>query len=702
MTKIDEKEIIRRFEAISRFKPDQDVVACDLERVRQRLTEQSGTQKQQQNIWRVIMLSKITKLAAAAVIVLVVMLGLHGLVGDGTGLAFGQILEKLRSVQTLHATLHNWNGKDVEVWAKRPNMVRLDYSDGTYEISNGPIMWVVDESNDEATRKPSWYFQHAQRHGLDVLDFLFQASFTDDFSGFFSEGPVEQIKQNGKVFDLYQMQTTSSGRTWEFEALVDAETHFVHSMTFEIREQDQVIQSNKLSVLEYDQPVPEKMFVFEPPRTMDVSVEGPDAPEPEPEQIEGSTLSGRITWASSGKPVVEARLTVDLPVYGPNGRRQPSLSFNVRAETNREGYWQVNGVPGGEVDIRVRSWELEWPAVPTFTTYVRSPRNPHITVDGQSDYGGLDFKVYKPEDLYSRITVRVTDEDGNPVEGARGSIGYDDPNGGHMHQHLYARPHQQHTGPGGTFDARDIWPSTRPVRVSAGAGSRYVRRGVQTDPFVIKAKESYHFDFVLQRAVQMKIQVVDPQNKPLEGVVVKALDTQWWFVHVDGPERFLFTDSNGLVEVDGMDPAEDVIIAVRRMEPKVERPRKTFASLFVPAVAPSGRDKPTRRIVFDERPISIEGTYDKTFAGQKHTVYVMPAGLPRYRGTPFAFLMARVDDAGRFLLQGVPAGDILLVCKDWASDRTVAEQTIRTEPGKTYTVKVSSRGLELIGHKPSF
>jgi outer membrane lipoprotein-sorting protein len=655
-------------------------------------------------IWRMVMKSRITQLAAsAAVITVAVMLGLRWLVGDGTGIAFGQILENLRSVQTLHATLNNWNGKDAEVWAKRPNMVRLDYSDGTYEISNGPIMWVIDEGNNKATGKPSWYFKKAQRRGLDVLDFLFQAPFTDDASGFFSEEPVEQVEQNGKVFDLYQMQTSSSGRTWEFEALVDAKTYFVHSMTFEIREQNQVIQSFELSVLEYDQPVPEKMFVFEPPHTMEVTIEEPEAPEPELEQIEGSTLSGRITWASSGKPVVEARLTVDVPVYGgPNGRRQPSLSFYTRAETDHEGYWQVNGVPGGQVDIRVRSWELEWPAVPTFTTYVRSPQNPHITVDGQSDYGGLDFKVYKPEDLYSRIMVRVTDEDGNPVEGAAGSIGYYDPNGGHMHQHLYARPHQQHTGPDGIFDARDIWPSTRPVRVSVGAGPRYVRRGVQTDPFVIKPKQSYHFDFVLQRAVQMKIQVVDPQNKPLEGVLVKVLDTQWWFVHVDGPERFLFTDSNGLVEVDGMDPAEDVIIAVMRLEPKVERLPKTFASLFVPAVAPSGRDKPTRRIAFDERPISIEGSYDKTFEGQKHTVYVMPAGLPRYRGTPFAFLMARVDDAGRFLLEGVPAGDILLVCKDRASGRTVAEQTIRTEPGNTYLAKLSSQGLELIGHKPYF
>jgi hypothetical protein len=323
-----------------------------------------------------------------------------------------------------------------------------------------------------------------------------------------------------------------------------------------------------------------------------------------------------------------------------------------------------------------------------------------ISVDGQSHYTGFNFKVYKPDDLCSRITVAVTDEHGNPIEGAAASIHYDGPPGG-MHQNLYAGPAQQCTGPDGKFDALNIWPSMGPVRVSVGAGSPYVRRPVDTEPFVIKPKESYHFDIVLQHAAQMKIQVVDPQNKPLEGVSVLALDTKW-FPFSTGFEDLVFTDSDGLAQVDGMAPAEDVIIAIRRLEPKAEHPRKTFASLFVPATAPPGPDKPTRLIVFDERPISIEGTCDSTFQPHKHVIFVMPAGVPRYHGAPFGFLRADFDDAGRFLLEGIPAGDIHLVClhiSDWT--RTVAQQSIHTVPGNTYTVKISSHGLQLIGHKPN-
>ncbi len=690
---------------ISDIKFNDNPDSAHIDKIEQRLLRALDQSRFRQRERRsIVMKNRIAKLALAAVIILAVTFSLHYLVGNGTNITFGQVLENLRHVQTLHAML-NQNDKETEVWAQRPNMLHLDHYDGTYEISNGPELWVVDEKNNKATRKPSWYFEHAQLRGLDVLDFLFQAPFTDDASGFFSEGPVEQIEQDGKTFDLYQMQTSSSGRTWEFEALVDNETQVVQSMTLVMREQNQFIQSFEMNVLEFDQPVPDNIFVFKPSNTMEVTIEKPDAPVPEPEQLDGSTLSGRITWANSGKPVVEARLRVVVPRYDANGRYQSSLSFEQRVETNREGYWQVNGVPTGEVDIRVRSWELEWPTVPTFTTYIGSPRVPHIIIDGQSDYSSLDFKVYKPEDLFSRIIVRVTNEDGNPVENASGTISYyNDPNS-HLHQHLYADSNQQHTGPDGIFDARDIWPSTRPVRVCVGAGSPYLYRGTYTEPFLIKPKESYHFDIVLQHSVQMKIQAVNTENKPLEGVSVLALDINWNPFRGGSDDEVVLTDSDGFAELESIVPSEDMIIAIwRAEEPKAEFPRKTpLASLFIPSVAPSGPDTEIHRIVFDERPISIEVTYDSTFDPEKHSIRAMLTDLPRYSGIPFAFLKANFDGTGRFLLEAVPAGDIVLVCNensDW--NRVVAELSIRTEPGNTYFVKVGSRGLELIGQKPNF
>ena len=77
MSEINEKEIKRRFEVISQFEQDSEVVARDLEQVRNRLTQHIGGQQPgEQKIWRIIMKSPITKIAAAAVIIVAVFLGL--------------------------------------------------------------------------------------------------------------------------------------------------------------------------------------------------------------------------------------------------------------------------------------------------------------------------------------------------------------------------------------------------------------------------------------------------------------------------------------------------------------------------------------------------------------------------------------------------------------------------------------------------
>ena len=78
MSEIDEKEIKRRFEAISQFELSPEVTVRDLERVGKMLTEQtSGQRTREQKMWRIIMKSKITKLAAAAAIIVAVLVGLH-------------------------------------------------------------------------------------------------------------------------------------------------------------------------------------------------------------------------------------------------------------------------------------------------------------------------------------------------------------------------------------------------------------------------------------------------------------------------------------------------------------------------------------------------------------------------------------------------------------------------------------------------
>ncbi|MHC4282524.1 MAG: hypothetical protein ACYSWZ_06100 [Planctomycetota bacterium] len=98
MSKIDEKEIKRRFEAISQFELSPEVTARDLERVGKMLAGQtSGQRTMEQKMWRMIMKSPITKLAAAAVIIIVATIGLNHFVGPiyGTNAVFAKMAEAI-------------------------------------------------------------------------------------------------------------------------------------------------------------------------------------------------------------------------------------------------------------------------------------------------------------------------------------------------------------------------------------------------------------------------------------------------------------------------------------------------------------------------------------------------------------------------------------------------------------------------------
>ena len=97
MSEINEREIERRFEAISQFELDPEMTIRDLERTRESLTgRMSKQQARTKKIWRIIMKSSITKIATAAAIIIVVGVGIHFL-GDGSSVAWSQVVEQINS-----------------------------------------------------------------------------------------------------------------------------------------------------------------------------------------------------------------------------------------------------------------------------------------------------------------------------------------------------------------------------------------------------------------------------------------------------------------------------------------------------------------------------------------------------------------------------------------------------------------------------
>ena len=657
-----------------------------------------------QNIRRIINKSPSIKLAAAAVIIIAAMIGIIYFC-DSIGMtspAFGEVLEKLARIQTLHAKLIT-NGKEAEVWAKRPNMLRFNYADGNYEISKGTTIWIVDVKNNKATQKPSWYYKDAQQRGIDVLDALVNMEYTDNFSGFFSEGPVKRIKKGNKSFDVYQMKFEEYDDRIDFEAIVDSEILLIKSMKIKLYDTDQLVQSFELNILDYDKQIPDSTFVFKPSEGMQVVVEEPEATEATPIQTEGSTLSGRIIWASSRKPVSGARLTFrgGRTERTPDGKSRHK--YFVRAETDRNGEWQITGAPAGSIRMSVRSWEFEWPAMPTFTTNVVSPLHPTIIVDGQSEYSNLNFKVYKPKDLFARIKINVKDENGNPVEGASAFLQYAE--AWVMHQHVYATPRKrQFSGPDGKFDNASIWPSIRPVKLSVSPrdpNCPYPIRGIYTEPFIIEPKQHHNFDIVLPYKREISVKVVDFDHKPLEGIAVSVLDQNAFPIfplRARDPAEILFTDSDGLADVSGMFPGENIIIALKRLDAQQPDPGKPLAFACIFATAPKNRDKPIVEFTFDERPITVQGSIALDSKVDSAWIFIKVTDKPG--DNSLMVLRTKVDENGKFILQGVPAGKIRICysCRI-GQDGKRGEGTITTEPGNNYTVKLTEKGLQLIDQK---
>ena len=98
MSQINEDEIKRRFEAVSQFEISPEVTSRDLERVNKSLTKLiSEPQRSGQNIWRIIMKSKISKLAAAAIVIFACIIGLT-MLNKTSGIVLAKVLTQIEKI----------------------------------------------------------------------------------------------------------------------------------------------------------------------------------------------------------------------------------------------------------------------------------------------------------------------------------------------------------------------------------------------------------------------------------------------------------------------------------------------------------------------------------------------------------------------------------------------------------------------------
>lgn len=141
MAESNEKDIRKRFDEISKYTISPEVTTCDLERVRRKLTEQPvAPQAMRPTIWRMIMNSRMTKPAAAAVIIIGALLGVTYFNVDGTSVAWAEVSEKVQQVRTYMfkgwtSTTGNMPGAE-----HMPKVETVTYMDSEYGMRNETYM----------------------------------------------------------------------------------------------------------------------------------------------------------------------------------------------------------------------------------------------------------------------------------------------------------------------------------------------------------------------------------------------------------------------------------------------------------------------------------------------------------------------------------------------------------------------------------
>jgi hypothetical protein len=224
--------------------------------------------------WRTIMKSKITKLAAAAVIIIAVTLGLTTILDKSitTAYAIEQTIEALNSVRTVHIVARGWDNEPLDAWMK----INHETGKADYTYLKMHFMYNGDTFEFIVVSTPEISYQYnVTKNIVEVFERqLIQTGF--EFDRIF-ESIVENLDKNQKV-EVYQGKTPESAKdiivllvqsedkTTKF--LIDPDTKLPISIeTFGSGGKTDLKRTEKIS---YNESVPEGIFDFEIPENAKV------------------------------------------------------------------------------------------------------------------------------------------------------------------------------------------------------------------------------------------------------------------------------------------------------------------------------------------------------------------------------------------------------------------------------------------------
>ena len=273
--------------------------------------EKTQSVSPESNIWRIIMRNRITKSAAAAVIAVVVIIGLKGF--NGT-IAWAEVIKAVSNADNIHVVLKITcpDGK-VEVeqaWLKNKTMFRQDETDEV-TIDDGQSRMRLDFRKNTAQLSDSYSpFEDYMEKGRFEIILLFRGEQT-------AFKATELADESTRTVRVYQVKYRDM---WEGKAWVDAKSNLPLRISAEVAEK---YRQRALSI--------EVMYDYEPIPVEKFSLTIPEGYTELP-RLESQYFSGRVI-DEEGKGVAGAE------IYTSNRRK------NIRGKTDEKGEFAIKLEP---------------------------------------------------------------------------------------------------------------------------------------------------------------------------------------------------------------------------------------------------------------------------------------------------------------------------------------------------------------------
>jgi outer membrane lipoprotein-sorting protein len=221
------------------------------------LRESKEHTKRQPKIWKAIMKNKMTKLAAAAMIVLAVLIGIGTL--DRTS-AWAEVLRALEDVNHVHIvstlTLSDGTEAQSKYWLRKPDCIRQEEPDRIV-IDNGQERLTIDREKKEAQFEDSLVeYQPVSDHYMFEQIGMFRGH---EVEGLTVKKLEDESGDNIRVFRL-DYEATHSQLAFEGKAWVDNNTMLPARVTLQLRGEPKKGEPQGAEVTFDYSPIPDDAF----------------------------------------------------------------------------------------------------------------------------------------------------------------------------------------------------------------------------------------------------------------------------------------------------------------------------------------------------------------------------------------------------------------------------------------------------------